>query len=299
MQSKESLRLGTRLLHSCILAILVLVVASCDDDGGQQIPCKSDSDCPEQWRCVKETGFCTCIPDCDGKCCGTDGCEGTCTDTCPSGQECDMNTCFCTDTCTSDEDCWAYECCRGDLCVTSECRLDDCGIDAVCGFECGTCLSGEVCNAGKCSGGMGCKPICPEGSECRALDSLERPECVWPSGSLACTDDSHCPIIAMGYCGEDNSCHFGPCECSLDEECEPDTFCRTWSRDCGRCAYRDNFTCENDNDCVVAAMVGCCLYLTCGVIDCMPEQHCWPLPEQTPVTLCVNGACRLDPPPFP
>jgi len=244
---------------------------------------------------------------------------------CESGYVCNMELCQCALACTSDEDCGRYMCCRNGLCVSSECLVLDCGSDSVCGMEeCGTCLSGEVCNNGQCSGGQGCKPLCPEGSECRDLDSLESPECVWPSGSLACTDDSHCPIVGMGYCGEDNSCHFGPCECSMDEECEPDEFCHTYSKDCGRCANRHSYACESDSDCVVAVSLACCDFLMsfnvaafqedacfaeyplqgdpgddCVVIDCLPEQHCWPLPEETPVAKCINGACRLDPPPFP
>jgi len=38
-------------------------------------------------------GMCRCTPDCSGKKCGDDGCGGTCTPGCPSGQGCESGTC--------------------------------------------------------------------------------------------------------------------------------------------------------------------------------------------------------------
>ncbi len=59
------------------------------------------SPCPAQQTC-DENGACqqVCVPDCAGRCCGSDGCGGTCPDTCadPDGF-CDVATCTCASVC--------------------------------------------------------------------------------------------------------------------------------------------------------------------------------------------------------
>lgn len=64
-------------------------------DGGME-SCKSDNDCGEKEYCDLTVNECKCLPQCDGKCGGPDGCGGNCTDICPAGQTCqapDYTTC--------------------------------------------------------------------------------------------------------------------------------------------------------------------------------------------------------------
>jgi len=71
------------------------------------------------------TGGTSCVPQCTGKQCGSDGCSGSC-GTCASGQTCDANG----------------QCQKG--CVPS-CTGKQCGSDG-CGGSCGSCASGQTCS---------------------------------------------------------------------------------------------------------------------------------------------------------
>jgi hypothetical protein len=63
--------------------------------------CEKNDDCPDGYWCDRTVWECKkieCIPNCTGKCCGDDGCDGTCPDTCPSGYTCNQDTCQCEST---------------------------------------------------------------------------------------------------------------------------------------------------------------------------------------------------------
>jgi len=70
-----------------------------------------------------------CTPDCTGKECGSDGCEGTC------------GTCLSTETCSASQICVPVE-----TSCTPACSGKECGSDG-CGGSCGTCSSTETCNS--------------------------------------------------------------------------------------------------------------------------------------------------------
>lgn len=94
----------------------------CGDDGCGG----SCGSCTGQTICQNEQ--CVCQPDCEGKQCGDDGCGGSC-GSCPSGQICNNTTDQCeTEQCTPD--------CTGKLC----------GEDNGCEGKCTGCPSGETCN---------------------------------------------------------------------------------------------------------------------------------------------------------
>lgn len=108
-----------------------------------------------------------CIPVCDGKFCGSDGC--------PGGSVC--GTCAAGTTCTAGR-CVVEGACEG------KCAGRQCGDDG-CGNSCGTCPSGELCaiEAGKCvaastcnsllptcTPGCGPKKYCGTDCKCRAVD---------------------------------------------------------------------------------------------------------------------------------
>ncbi len=123
-----------------ILALLVsmlLLAFSCGTNGGEETPPGDDvqtqdnNDGPD--GAVEDLPPDVCVPQCEGKACGDDGCGGSC-GSCPPG-------CPCVD----------FQCgCEAD------CAGKECGPDGIGGF-CGNgnaategCEEGEVCNNGLC-----------------------------------------------------------------------------------------------------------------------------------------------------
>jgi len=119
----------------------------CGADDGCQGKC---TDCPTNATCNTATWFCncpgewcggnccgagqkcsadetcdTCIPECGGKVCGDDGCNGTC-GTCAAGQACNAAAC-----------------------VACGCDDKECGDDG-CGSSCGKCTGEKSCIEGEC-----------------------------------------------------------------------------------------------------------------------------------------------------
>jgi hypothetical protein len=116
-------------------------------------------------------GHCACTPKCSGRACGPDGCGGSC-GTCPAGSTCDgLGHC-------------AVQC-------TPFCGTRVCGSDG-CGGSCGSCTGGYTCgsagtcqnkpgtqcgNVGACGSAVSCckcngTPICyelPAGYRCKNL----------------------------------------------------------------------------------------------------------------------------------
>ena len=68
-----------------------------------EIPCESAADCPEGQTCdlVKESciekDVCDRFANCEGRCCGDDGCgmDRECPDSCPGTDICNPKTCLC------------------------------------------------------------------------------------------------------------------------------------------------------------------------------------------------------------
>jgi len=125
-----------------------------------------------------------CVPACDGKACGFDGCFGQC-GTCGEGTACDGGQCV------------AYVC-------TPNCEGRGCGSNG-CGGSCGNCVEGEFCLAatGTCNvadpcGGVTFTGCCAEGVlKWCAATTLETADC---EGS--CGWD---PDIGEYNCGTDGA----------------------------------------------------------------------------------------------
>ena len=184
--------------------------------------------CDEGWEC--QGGVCTCVPDCEGKVCGPDGCDGSC-GTCGGAQdECIDGICICQPACEGIE-CGADGCggdcgpCEGDqdICIEGDCVcIPDC-TDKVCGSNgcggsCGTCGQDEECDAqGQCveSSGLVWKPIpggtfmmgcSPGDGDC---DSDEKPS---HSVTLSPFDILETEVTEAQYLavtGDDPSCDWG------------------------------------------------------------------------------------------
>ncbi|HOX42251.1 MAG TPA: hypothetical protein PK668_01575, partial [Myxococcota bacterium] len=119
-----------------------------------------------------------CLPDCAGRVCGDDGCDGSCGECDTAGGEvcvvatgtCEVCAPDCTGrVCGADPVCGAScgECAAGESCdadglcqpgCSPDCQGRECGMDPVCGtLDCGACDAGESCDAdGLCQ--PGCSP---------------------------------------------------------------------------------------------------------------------------------------------
>ena len=200
-----------------------------------------------------------CVPSCAGKTCGTDGCGGSCGG-CVAGQKCnvkgtcDIQTCGVANpackacVCKSDAVCcttWDAKCdtnCSG-TCATAcakictpSCQGKTCGSDG-CGGSCGTCSSGETCDAAsgqckcipKCAGkkcgsdgcGGTCGP-CAANEKCNAAGTLCL--CVADCKGKVCGSDG-----CGGWCGDcttpGTTCDATKGQCVCKPKCD--------GRDCG------------------------------------------------------------------
>jgi len=179
-----------------------------------------------------------CVPTCQGKECGDDGCGGTCGD-CPAGQEC--TSCWhdnegpvvptCCPTCETL--CAGFECGEAENDCASFCS----DYDVTC--DCGDCASGQACTEGVCVAqdrlcgeyrvlcgdgfvcydGQCCQPTCTN-KDC-GPDGCGG-ECGLCAVNALCTIDSKCvciPDCKDKECGDDGC--GGTCgECSDGEECD-------------------------------------------------------------------------------
>ena len=102
---------------------------------------RTGQSCAVGQSCVAGQCVGGCVPDCEDKACGDNGCFGTC-GACEPGQVCSLGACVVD--CIPD--------CTGKLCG-----------DNGCGGVCGNCASGESCIEGGCVGG--CVPNC-SGKKC-------------------------------------------------------------------------------------------------------------------------------------
>ena len=104
-----------------------------------------------------------CIPDCEGRECGPNGCGGQCGPACnaAAGQVCKPNG-VCCDTSDCSEACAGYcsfgvcgpdETCCVPSCTTPDGKFTECGI-GFCGMDCGTADDGNECTVDTCVDGL-------------------------------------------------------------------------------------------------------------------------------------------------
>lgn len=201
-----------------------------------------------------------CIPDCSGKVCGDDGCDGQCGE-CFDGEECnDDGLCECTPE--------SYRAC----CGTRICEYDSCGNEGEVVGECSAAEDSIASCGSDPFGRLQCctrTPYCSEGDLWVSSINCRQ----WPAG-LSSTTSLH---VKVQDC-EDTSC-------TTDDSgarcgCVPDCDRRSCGSDgcngvCGRCA--DGAECRDGRcDCIpdcdgkVCGADGC--GGTCG--DCPVNTHC-------------------------
>ena len=225
--------------------------------------CAGDCTCAPNWVC--EEGVCVdpggCVPACDGKDCGADGCGGSCGD-CAEGFACDVDGMCVEDICEAD------------------CTDKLCGDDG-CGGSCGDCADGEVCSdAGVCGAPvLSCEGICGDPADGCYCDE-------------ACFENGDCCVDVCDFCGDLEGC--GACEPDCDgKECGDDGcegscgVCDAGEctegvcvvvAECGNGTVEGDETCEADGDCGdneicpdCACVAGCtpsCDGMECGDDGC-------------------------------
>ncbi len=177
-----------------------------------EMECRANADCPEGYWCDRTVWRCRpieCIPDCTRKCCGDDGCGGTCPQNCPTGYWCNPYTCTCENAiCQTDADCQTDQCCIHGNCEHMRCGALQCGPDPVCGFECGPCPTGYHCDMGTCVFDY----ACTSDAECAANQCCINGICQpMNCGTLQCGPDPVCGK-ECGPCPTGEVCKNGVCE---------------------------------------------------------------------------------------
>ncbi len=222
--------------------------AGCTWDGGDCCQTSNEScgtsagfpcDCQDPEACENNPANCSgCVPDCDGKECGADGCGSTCGD-CAVGKTCDLNLFVCISGCTPDctgKECGADgcgatcgECQPGETCdlnnfiCVAECEPAceglDCGSDG-CGGTCGTCVGDEVCDGGTCTVGecVGYVTWIGDGDCDSANNDVY---CTWDGGDCCESSNASC-ATSITYpcdCLDPDACENNPANCG---PCTPD-----------------------------------------------------------------------------
>jgi hypothetical protein len=166
-----------------------------------------------------------CVPICNGKTCGSDGCGGTCgacvaTQTCSAagkceaacvpqcaGKSCGSNGCGGTcGACAAGQSCDGGGQCKA-ACIP-QCAGKTCGSDG-CGGSCGACGGRATCNAGRCQLAGACDPVsdsgCAAPNQCITLANESTQCALMGAGTRgsACADSAGC---AGGY-----ACFAGRC----------------------------------------------------------------------------------------
>ncbi len=177
--------------------------ACVESDGEHCGTCPTDCDCLEGQECQPQTGVCIelCQPNCEGRSCGSDGCNGSC-GVCEALQFCDESgSCIDPPAGCGDDSCDEGEDCNN--CVA------DCG-----------CSGAEICEDARCVPTIRCGDnICDEGEDCSSCSA----DCGCPGGERC--EDARC--VPMERCG-DSTCDEGEdcgncpmdCSCPGGERCE-------------------------------------------------------------------------------
>jgi hypothetical protein len=118
--------------------------------------CCTNADCDDGETC--QSGTCTttnCIPQCEGRTCGDDGCGGTCGD-CGNNEVCDSGTCICVPECAPANACGGNgcggscgSCAPNQTCTGTQTTRNEC-LSGVCTPVTKNCGAGQVCFQNAC-----------------------------------------------------------------------------------------------------------------------------------------------------
>ena len=239
--------------------------------------------------CGGSCGSCASGEDCEaGLCVG--GCgdltfEGCCDDTVLSWctQAGDIETLNCSTSCGWSAANDYYDCGQtgadpsgthplscDELTCTPECDGKVCGDDG-CGGSCGSCPSGELCDAGACQSGP-CMPDC-EGKVCGADG------CGGSCGS--------CP--ESQFCTDAGLCEQGACTSDCEGKVCGDDGC---GGSCGMCPAGES--CTDQGDCKVTSCTPDCDDKVCGADGCGGSCGSCELGTICIAGTCTGGECTPD-----
>lgn len=227
-----------------LLLGIVVAAAACsarDDSGNEPSDIESD--------------YAACVPACDGRECGDDGCGGKCGN-CPQAAPICTDAGLCVVTCLPACDGKEYgpDGCGG-TCGNCPQAAPYCGDSGMCNTQCAPSCSGRECGDDGCGGSCGqcpaAAPICSFGGVCQQACA---PDC---SGKQ-CGDDGCngscglCPDTTP-YCQPDGSCA-GMCNPNCVDKVCGDDGC---GGSCGQC--------PGSSQCAAGACVDpACLTKNCG-----------------------------------
>ncbi len=278
--------------------------APCQCDGG----CFGFDDCCTDicTACAGEfEQQCNCKPDCTGKQCGSDGCQGKCGE-CPEGQVCAVGKCLTSDcpeagkvkdcngncfpaawiddgTCDdgtntdSNFHCEAFGF-DGDDCKPCEpdCQGKVCGWDG-CGGSCGECPEGQICQDGQCG-------VCT-------------PEC----GEAKCGPDGcggQCGTCPQGQLCEEGACAqtSGDCVGLCGQKSAGNCFCDTYCFENGDCCADICTTCaaEYVEQCKSGSCTPACTGKLCGDDGCGGSCGTCKEGEACNAGQCQEAQCQPD-----
>src|SRR3989344_4939230 len=213
-----------------------------------------------------------CMPNCNGKTCGNDGCGGSCGN-CDLGQTCTNGVCVST---CSQSNCNDNNLCTNDICINS-------GLGYICQHPPVDCPAGQTCNplTGQCTS-MACTPeICNDNNLC-TIDGcdLETQSCehslkFCPAGQTCNPSTGQCTSInkCQGkICNDNNLCtndwcnlDTGNCKYSL-KSCPAGQTCNPSTGQCVCIPNCDGKICGDDG---CGGSCGTCpAGQTCNVNDC-------------------------------
>ena len=219
-----------------------------------------------------------CVPECEDRVCGSDGCGGTCGD-CAEGH-----------VCLADGSC---------LCLP-ECTEKQCGDDG-CQGTCGTCASEQFCNAGAC------EATCASDQGC---DEAGTKKCTASGEAFVVCEETE---LACFKWGAAISCD-GTDQC-IDGECVPQCIPQCDGKDCGGDGCDDvcgvcgeeefcndgscSSVCVSDTDCTEAGLTKCAEAASEAYLECEEvEAGCFQWSDPIACELdyeCETGACVYQP----
>ena len=252
------------------------------------VPCGLDDDCDDGDpasidTCDQQTQECAhCVPDCEGKECGPDGCGGTC-------GECDDQYLCTDDSCdeSTGKCLHVFSCDDGNACTVDSCDPDT----GECEHQFISPDDGNPCTEDSCDPQTGCQNlVLPDGTPCSG-------EAGWicVNGSCVCIPDCQ-----GKECGDDGC--MGSCGDCNDDDCCTIDYCDGDNGHCWHevCDCDDGAPCTVDTpaDCVMPGEVGCIHEpKNCDDEDPCSWDYCHPATGQCDhkgITCGDGNACTED-----
>lgn len=288
--------------------------------------CIPRSDLPDSPPDMRSPDAGSCTPDCDGRVCGDDGCDGSC-GTCQDFERpfCDNSTgqcvaTFCQPICLDDWQCGDDGC--GGQCGACPADKPFCGPDRACQETCAPSCDGKSCgddgcggSCGQCSGAQRCssRGACiPEAWTCApdAFQDGRSCDCACGAPDPDCTPDTPAELTSgcalKQRCAEDGTCQDtipASWTCSprlYAEGTSCDCACGAFDPDCADpakpihgCEQLNVSTCNPDGSC--GQCVPDCDGKSCGDDGC--GGSCGQCPANA--AICLLGQCtdRCNPTP--